>query len=79
MLSQMLASTPVVRGADAGPAEAGGAPAAGGGGGGAFEEYGGVDPNVDPELAEVRVCSLVRSSHLLNVTFLGSPVIVAIC
>jgi len=51
MLSQMIASTPIVRGTDAGPAPAGGTgPAAGGGG---FDDFGGVDPNVDPELAMV--------------------------
>jgi len=56
MLSQMIASTPIVRGADAGPAPAGGAGAAGGGG--TYEEYGGIDPNVDPELAEAMRLSL---------------------
>lgn len=44
MLSQMLSSTPIVRGVDAGEA-----PADGGGG---MDDFG-IDPNVDPELALV--------------------------
>jgi len=60
MLSQMIASTPIVRGADAGPAgDAGGAgPAAN-----TFDEYGGVDPNVDPELAMALRMSLESAEN----------------
>lgn len=50
--SDVLISSPIFRG-DAAPmgADMGGAAAAGGGGGDNFAEYGGVDPNMDPELA----------------------------
>jgi len=60
MLSQMIASTPIVRGADAGPAPEGGGPAAGGGG---FDEFGGIDPNVDPELAMALRLSLESAEN----------------
>lgn len=57
--SEILASSPIVHGGSGGSAFAASAAAAavagdfGGGGGGAnaFAEYGGVDPNMDPELA----------------------------
>ncbi len=48
MLSQMISSTPIIR--EDGGADAGGQPGAGGG----FDEFG-IDPNVDPELAMVRL------------------------
>ena len=54
--SDVLASSPIVHGGSGGSAfaaSAAAAAAAGGGdfGGGTFAEYGGVDPNLDPELA----------------------------
>jgi 26S proteasome regulatory subunit N10 len=54
--SDILISSPVVHGGDANMGGmgmgAGGAPSAGGAGGGDdFAEYGGIDPNLDPELA----------------------------
>jgi 26S proteasome regulatory subunit N10 len=60
MLSQMIASTPIVRGTDAGPAGDGGSagPAAS-----TFDEYGGVDPNVDPELAMALRMSLESAEN----------------
>jgi 26S proteasome regulatory subunit N10 len=58
MLSQMIASTPIVRGADAGPPGAPGAPAANN-----FDDYGGVDPNVDPELAMALRLSLESAEN----------------
>jgi 26S proteasome regulatory subunit N10 len=54
--SDVLASSPIVHGGSGGSAFAASAAAAAatgdfGGGGNAFAEYGGVDPNMDPELA----------------------------
>lgn len=54
--SDVLASSPIVHGSGGGSAFAASAAAGGGGGGGdfgggAFAEFGGVDPNMDPELA----------------------------
>eukprot|EP00429_Kryptoperidinium_foliaceum_P000514 CAMPEP_0176010414 /NCGR_PEP_ID=MMETSP0120_2-20121206/4755_1 /TAXON_ID=160619 /ORGANISM="Kryptoperidinium foliaceum, Strain CCMP 1326" /LENGTH=408 /DNA_ID=CAMNT_0017343243 /DNA_START=148 /DNA_END=1374 /DNA_ORIENTATION=- len=54
--SDVLASSPIVHGGSGGSAFAASAAAAaasggGGGGGDAFAEFGGVDPNMDPELA----------------------------
>jgi len=55
--SDVLASSPILAGsggafaASAAAAAAGGFDAGGDGGAGAFAEYGGVDPNMDPELA----------------------------
>jgi 26S proteasome regulatory subunit N10 len=57
--SDVLASSPIVHGGDGGGgggggafgAEAGAPAAGGGGGGGGFADFGGVDPNMDPELA----------------------------
>lgn len=58
--SDVLASSPIVHGGEGGSAFAasaaagnagGGGAAAAGGGGGGFDDFGGVDPNMDPELA----------------------------
>ena len=56
--SDVLVSSPIIGGGGGGggggagmPGSPGGAAAGGGGGGDAFAEYGGVDPNMDPELA----------------------------
>lgn len=48
MLSQMIATTPIIQGTDASPSAGGSTSAAGN-----FDEYGGIDPNIDPELALV--------------------------
>ena len=47
--TDVLVSSPIIHGEDGAPAAASG----GGGSGGDFAEYGGVDPNMDPELALV--------------------------
>ena len=55
--SDVLVSSPIIGGGGGGgggagmPGSPGGAAAGGGGGGDAFAEYGGIDPNMDPELA----------------------------
>ena len=49
--SDAVINSPIILG-DAPPGSMGGSAAAsGGGGGGMFEEYGGIDPSLDPELA----------------------------
>ena len=54
--SDVLVSSPIIGGGGGGggggmPGSPGGAAAGGGGGADAFAEYGGIDPNMDPELA----------------------------
>ena len=50
--SDVLISSPVIQGKDSGGGSGGGeASTGGGGGGGGFAEFGGIDPNLDPELA----------------------------
>jgi len=53
--SDVLVTSPILRGDSGGGGGGGGAaaaaPAAGGGGGGDFAEFGGIDPSMDPELA----------------------------
>jgi 26S proteasome regulatory subunit N10 len=50
--SDVLASSPIIHGDDGGGGGGGGAAAGGGGdGGGNFAQYGGVNPDLDPELA----------------------------
>jgi len=51
--SDVLISSPVIQGKDSGGGGGGGeaSTGGGGGGGGGFAEFGGIDPNLDPELA----------------------------
>jgi 26S proteasome regulatory subunit N10 len=51
--SDVLISSPVIQGKDSGGGGGGGEASTGGGGGGSggFAEFGGIDPNLDPELA----------------------------
>ena len=51
--SDVLISSPVIQGKDSGGSGGGGeaSTGGGGGGGGGFAEFGGIDPNLDPELA----------------------------
>ncbi len=51
--SDVLISSPVIQGKDSGGSSGGGGESTGGGGGGGggFAEFGGIDPNLDPELA----------------------------
>jgi len=50
--SDVLISSPVIQGKDSGGGGSGeSSTGGGGGGGGSFQEFGGIDPNLDPELA----------------------------
>ena len=49
--SDVLISSPVIQGKDSGGGGSGESSTGGGGGGGSFQEFGGIDPNLDPELA----------------------------
>ena len=49
--SDVLISSPVIQGKDSGGGGSGESTGGGGGGGGSFQEFGGIDPNLDPELA----------------------------
>ena len=72
--SDAVINSPIILGDVPARATGGSSGAASGGGGGMFEEYGGIDPSLDPELAmairasteearqyeEARVCALVE-------------------
>jgi len=49
--SDVLISSPVIQGKDSGGGGSGESSTGGGGGSGGFAEFGGIDPNLDPELA----------------------------
>ena len=66
--SDVLASSPIIHGDDGGGGGGGGAAAGGGGdGGGNFAQYGGVNPDLDPELAMVGSCVFHACLNLLEI------------